>query len=95
MAHFRKQLTDSTRKDVKFEFTDEHAKAVASLKNLLKKAMLHIVDWKRDFFLLAGASGYSLGGCLMQKDDEGKSTVRFAIRFMSRRLDKYEQAQEN
>lgn len=92
MAHFRKQLTDSTRKDVKFEFTDEHAKAVASLKNLLKKAMLHIVDWKRDFFLLTDASGYSLDGCLMQKDDEGNYRP---IRFMFRGLDKYEQAQEN
>ena len=70
-------------------FATAHEEAVLMLKNLLKKSVLYIVDWEREFFLLTDASGTSMGGCLMQKDDEGNYRH---TRFMSRGFDKYEQA---
>ena len=92
MVQFRTKLTDLTKKDVVFNFTSEHEAAVKSLKRLLKQSIVYIVDWDREFFLITDASGTAMGGCLMQKDDEGNYRP---LRFMSRGFDRYEKAQEN
>ena len=92
MAQYRTKLSDLTKKDTVFKFTAEHEDAVKSLKHLLKQAIVYIVDWEREFFLLTDASGTAMGGCLMQKDDYGNYRP---LRFMSRGFDRYERAQEN
>ena len=92
MAQWRAKLTGLTKKDVPFVFTKEHVEAVEQLKTLLKAAVVYVVDWTKEFFLLTDASGTAMGGCLMQKDDKGFFRP---LRYMSRGFDKYEQAQEN
>ena len=92
MAEFRTTLTNLTRKDVEFNFTPECVAAVRMLKRLLKRAVLYIVDYEREIFILTDASGRAMGGCVMQKNDAGHY---IPLRFMSRGFDRYEQAQEN
>jgi hypothetical protein len=92
MAEFRAKLTDLTKKDVEFVFTEVHVEAVRMLKKLLLRAVVYLVDWKKEFYVISDASGTSMAGCLMQKHDDGHY---LPLRFMSRGFDKYEKAQEN
>lgn len=92
MAQWRSKLTELTKKDVPFVFTQEHVEAVRMLKKLLKGSVVYLVDWGREFHLITDASGLAMAGCLMQKDDDGNYRP---LRFMSRSFNKYEKAQEN
>ena len=92
MAEPKALLTALTVKDAEFEWTEAHEEALVKLKKLLKVACLYVIDWSREIFLVTDASGISLGGCLMQRDEKGQF---HPLRYLSRSLDKYERAQEN
>ena len=84
-------LTELTKKDTPFVWGEQHTTAVESIKSLLNKAILYIVDWNADLWLVSDASGSALGAVLLMKKDD-----RFyPLKFVSRMLTPLERAYEN
>jgi predicted aspartyl protease len=65
-------LTNLTKKDVPFQWTKECQAAFEYLKQVLIHApILANFDSERETRLETDSSGYAVGGCLQQKDDQG------------------------
>ncbi|QSS72061.1 hypothetical protein I7I50_03115 [Histoplasma capsulatum G186AR] len=65
-------LTDLTRKDAVFQWTNEASAAFKKLKHMFTSApMLQSFDPDKHTILETDASGYVVGGALMQYDNEG------------------------
>jgi len=93
LAVHKARLTELTLKDCDFteSWSKEHEHACDKIKGLLMGAVLYIVDWDAEFWLVTDASGTGLGGVLLMKKD-GKY---LPLRFVSRVLTKLERAYEN
>lgn len=72
-AHIANPLTDLTRKDTIFHWTDQCEFAFQALKDLLVNAPL-LAHWDpdRETLVETDSSGYAVGGTLSQYDQEGK-----------------------
>lgn len=65
-------LTDLTRKNARFRWTNEAQTSFETLKKCLSKPPILIhPDFQKDFVLSTDASNNALGGMLGQKDNEG------------------------
>lgn len=77
-------LTDLTRKDVPFHWTDDHQKAFEVLRDAITKPpVLSMYDPEKQCTLYTDASKIGIGAMLTQKDNEGKDHV---ISYFSKRL---------
>ena len=92
LAHYRTPLTDLTCDHVEWKWTPEHANCVRMIKTLLASAVIYVVDWDKDIWVVTDASEQALGGCLMMLNEDG---VFLPLRYMSRTLSKLERRYEN
>ncbi|KAM3518270.1 hypothetical protein MY4038_010136 [Beauveria bassiana] len=66
-------LTNLTKKDVGFKWTDPEAEAFQKIKDLVtKEPVMKAPDPEKPYELETDASDYALGGQLGQRDDEGR-----------------------
>ena len=66
-------LSRMTRKNAKFEWTDEANNAWVEIKNeLSKNPILAHADTTKEYTLITDASSYAIGGILTQKGDDGQ-----------------------
>ncbi len=85
-AHIAKPLFNLTKKDVKWEWTDECERAFMKLRDAITTyPVLRAPDPNKDFILQTDASDDALGAVLMQKDDEGEL---HPVAYASKSLDK-------
>jgi hypothetical protein len=72
-AEITKPLTNLTRKDLKFEWTDECNKAFNELKErFLEEPILRMPDTTKQFVLETDASKWATGAVLKQLGDDGE-----------------------
>jgi hypothetical protein len=72
------------KKDVKFEWTDEGRKGFKNIKDSIGRfPMLISPDYSKDFQIFSFASEDTIGGVLLQKNEEGQEQP---IAFMSKAL---------
>lgn len=77
-------LTQLTRKDAKFEWTEAHQKSFEDLRDcLIKKPILMHYNDEKETYILTDACAIGIGGCLAQKDFDG---VIKPVAYVSRRL---------
>ena len=66
-SHIAYPLTSLLKKDVKFTWGNDQQTAFQKLKNaLLKPPILQMPDFSNKFYVVTDASGYGIGGVLMQ-----------------------------
>ena len=83
-AEIAASLTNLTRKDASFKWTEDHQQAFEGLKGkLLTAPVLLNPDYSQEFQVHTDASKVAVGGCLMQKDKEGRL---HAIAYYSRKM---------
>lgn len=71
-SQLTKPMTDLVRKDQKFVWTDDAEQAFQKLKKIFVSAPLLVrFDHTRETVVETDASGWCIGGTLMQADDEG------------------------
>ncbi len=71
-ADIAKPLIHLTKKDVKFEWTDECQKSFETLRDALTTSpVLAVADPNKIYMLHTDASDYAMGAILMQVDDNG------------------------
>ena len=71
-AEIARPLTELTKKDVPFEWKDEHTKAVDTLiKTITSGPVLRCPNPEEPFKLKVDASGFAIGAVLIQKDEQG------------------------
>ena len=77
-SHHARPLYALSRKDAKFEWTDEHTQAVQTInKAIASPECLAIFDGKRDTFLTTDACDYAMGAVLAQQHEHGERPVAF------------------
>ena len=77
-------LRDLLKGNTKFVWTAEHEKSFNCLKNeLTSDSLLGFYDPQKEVELVTDASGFAIGGVLLQKDQAGTSRP---IRYVSRSL---------
>ncbi|KAM3460760.1 hypothetical protein MY5147_009988 [Beauveria neobassiana] len=77
-------LTNLTKKDVGFKWTDPEAEAFQKIKDLVtKEPVMKAPDPEKPYELETDASDYALGGQLGQRDDEGRL---HPVAFFSKKL---------
>ena len=87
-AHIAAPLSELTRRDKDFIWTERQQKAFEELKErLLNPPILRYPDMKKGFLLMTDASGFAIGAVLGQKDDKEKDHV---IAYASRSLKSHE-----
>jgi transposase InsO family protein len=75
-ADLQRPLINLTRKNVKFEWTEECQKSFEKLRDALTSApVLTIADPNKYYILHTDASDYAMGAVLMQEDSEGNLRV--------------------
>ncbi|XWX00660.1 hypothetical protein V2A60_008681 [Cordyceps javanica] len=66
-------LTDLTKKDVEFKWTEKEEKSFTTIKELVtQEPVMKTPDPERPYEVETDASDYALGGQLGQRDDEGR-----------------------
>ena len=71
-AEIAKPLTELTKKDVPFEWTNQHTKAVETLIKIITSGpVLKCPDPEKPFELEVDASSFAIGAVLIQKDEQG------------------------
>jgi len=74
-------LTDLTRDNYKFEWTNKQHTAFVTLKDALSTApVLRLPDFKLTFIVVTDASMIAVGGVLMQNDGEGERPIAYESR---------------
>ena len=77
-------LTQLTRKDTPFVWTEACDLAFRSLKNsLITAPVLSLPDPEKDFFIEADASNFAIGAVLCQKDARGAHPIAYVSRKLS------------
>jgi len=78
-------ITALTRKDAKWDWTEEHSRLFWLLKkSLMQEPILRLPDMEKPFLLYTDASGYAIGAILAQKDDKGDEyVVYYASRILN------------
>jgi len=77
-------LNGLLRKDVKWDWREEHDKAFQALKDALTSApVLVLPDWSKPFYVVVDASKYAVGATLLQDQGNGLQPVAFDGRKMS------------
>jgi len=77
-------LNGLLRKDVKWEWREEHELAFKALKDALTSApVLVLPDWSKPFYVVVDASKYAVGATLLQDQGKGLQPVAFDGRKMS------------
>ena len=91
-VNYSRILTNLTKKDVKWEWTDKEQKAFDYLKTAFTKAPVLIMpNEEKQFFLETDASGYGVGAVLSQQGDDGKM---HPVAFYSNRMSPEEEGYE-
>ena len=89
-SHLARHLNALTHKNVDFKWTDEHTKAVKSLKNaIVSPDCLVIFDSSLSTTLTTDACDYALGAVLMQKHPQGDRPIAFISRTLTATESKY------
>ena len=71
-------LTDLTKDNHKFEWTNKHHTAFITLKGaLLMAPVLRLPDFSLTFIVVPDASEVAVGGVLMQNDGEGERSIAY------------------
>ena len=82
-SHLARPLHAFAKKDMKFVWTDEHTRAVESLKNAITDPQcLAIFDPQRETLLTTDACDYALGAVLSQKYETGDRPVAFISKML-------------
>ncbi|KAF1329540.1 reverse transcriptase, partial [Globisporangium splendens] len=77
-------LTQLLKKDVEWEWSEEHQTAFEEVKRSLREApVLALPNHDKPFHVVCDASDYAIGCALMQHDDEGHERV---VSYQSRQL---------
>ncbi|TQV93704.1 pol protein [Cordyceps javanica] len=77
-------LTDLTKKDVEFKWTEKEEKSFTTIKELVtQEPVMKTPDPERPYEVETDASDYALGGQLGQRDDEGRL---YPVAFFSQKL---------
>ena len=72
-AHLARPLTELTKKDVPFSWTNLRERALDHLiKQVTEKAILAYPDFSKQFELEVDASAFAVGAILFQRTEEGK-----------------------
>ena len=83
-ANLARPLNDLLRKDIKFEWTQEHQNSFDTLKKrFTEEPVLMMPDQSRPFQIEADASKYATGAVLTQTDSNGD---RHPVAFISKTL---------
>jgi hypothetical protein len=87
-SRMSKSLTELTKKDTPFQWSQQRHKAFDNIKQaIIRASMLKIFDPKKPIQIETDASDYALGACLTQEHD-GK---RYPIAYYSRQMSPAEQ----
>ena len=79
-----KCLTELTKKDTPFHWTEQRRKAFESIKQSIIQASLHkIFDTNKPIVIETDASDYAIGACLTQEHDGKKHPIAYYSRQMS------------
>ena len=82
-SHIARPLHALAKKDTKFIWTDEHTKAVETLKAAIADPQcLAIFDPKRETLLTTDACDYAVGAVLSQKHEHGERPVAFISKML-------------
>jgi hypothetical protein len=77
-------LTNLTKKEVKFHWTENEQWVFETLKQkFITASVLAIFDPEKEITLETDASDYAIGVCISQKDSEGRS---YPVAFYSRKM---------
>jgi hypothetical protein len=83
-AEIVKPIYKLLKKDVKFEWNDQSKKAFKEIKTVISEALVLVSpDYSKDFQIFSFASKDTIGGVLLQKNDQGQDQP---IAYMSRAL---------
>lgn len=83
-------LTELTKHDAKFDWTNECEVSFIKLKNLMSKApVLLIPDLSKPFTLITDASSYGIGGVLCQDHGRGLQPIAYESRKFSKEEQNY------